>query len=395
MLRKCAVLIGGFVAALLVLVVSAQDELFTAEDKVIVLGEASVVMIYSQPDATSRIVEATVSGIILTVIDGPEERDGVRWWKIRSPSGSEGWLQYMADNRPVIGLEDSENSTETVEELSVGEHATVITSTFVLVYKEPDTDAQPLEALISGFRVLLIEGPEVVNELVWWRVESPSGVQGWLPESIDGNSILFTDSSLISLTPTATPTPSPTVTPLITSTATRAPVLLSNGRGLTDGRIMNNGEMQIEGYCQSLGRGTSDNGTDWFCTGAGGNRKLELDDFNTICRRTYNNPGAFALQGRQASRPSHNWRCYGYVESSSLAVGQTVIVNTTRGDRLNLRSGASTSSQIIARLDNGTQLTIVGGPQDGSGYVWWQVRFGSQTGWVVESADGVRTLIQR
>nr|MBA2247619.1 SH3 domain-containing protein [Chloroflexia bacterium] len=53
---------------------------------------------------------------------------------------------------------------------------------------------------------------------------------------------------------------------------------------------------------------------------------------------------------------------------------------------LNLRDGASTSNRVLAVLPQGTRLSIVSGPQSGSGYSWYQVRSGTYgTGWVVST----------
>ena len=41
---------------------------------------------------TSAAVVTTVrDGTVLTVLDGPEETDEYRWWKVRTPEGEEGW----------------------------------------------------------------------------------------------------------------------------------------------------------------------------------------------------------------------------------------------------------------------------------------------------------------
>jgi hypothetical protein len=77
-----------------------------------------------------------------------------------------------------------------------------------------------------------------------------------------------------------------------------------------------------------------------------------------------------------------------------LTVNSVAIISTTEGDRLNMRSEPSVSASIVARLENGTQVVLLDGPIAGDGFTWWQVRINTGlTGWVVESADNVRTLI--
>jgi uncharacterized protein YgiM (DUF1202 family) len=53
---------------------------------------------------------------------------------------------------------------------------------------------------------------------------------------------------------------------------------------------------------------------------------------------------------------------------------------------LNMRSGPSTSNSVVSVLPNGHQVTIIAGPQSGSGYTWWGVRSASLgIGWVVQN----------
>jgi len=76
----------------------------------------------------------------------------------------------------------------------------------------------------------------------------------------------------------------------------------------------------------------------------------------------------------------------------NLTVGGQAQVFTTEGDRANMRSGAGTNFNVVERLNSGVIVNVIGGPQSNGGFVWWQVQFGSITGWMVESADGVRVL---
>lgn len=66
--------------------------------------------------------------------------------------------------------------------------------------------------------------------------------------------------------------------------------------------------------------------------------------------------------------------------SVPLAVGMRVVVSTG-GGRLNLRAEPGTSSDIVTPLENGTELTIVGGPQTAGGFTWWEVEGATGRGW--------------
>jgi hypothetical protein len=51
---------------------------------------------------------------------------------------------------------------------------------------------------------------------------------------------------------------------------------------------------------------------------------------------------------------------------------------------LNVRTAPGTDSPIIDCLRDGTQLTILGGPQEAGGLTWWNVELQSGNGWAAE-----------
>lgn len=59
--------------------------------------------------------------------------------------------------------------------------------------------------------------------------------------------------------------------------------------------------------------------------------------------------------------------------------GQTVFVVT---DALNLRSAASSSSDVLVTATTGASAAVVAGPVVADGYAWYQVSIDGQTGWM-------------
>lgn len=66
-------------------------------------------------------------------------------------------------------------------------------------------------------------------------------------------------------------------------------------------------------------------------------------------------------------------------QDASFAAGQAVVTT----DALNVRTDASTDSEIVVTLLNGTWATIVDGPVAGDPYDWYQIEYDDVTGWVV------------
>lgn len=79
-----------------------------------------------------------------------------------------------------------------------------------------------------------------------------------------------------------------------------------------------------------------------------------------------------------------------------LRIGDEVNINTTEGDDLNIRSGPSTSNDVVARAPDGTVIRLLEGPQPSGGFVWWRVEVlnSGARGWVVESVDDNNELLR-
>ena len=74
--------------------------------------------------------------------------------------------------------------------------------------------------------------------------------------------------------------------------------------------------------------------------------------------------------------------------NSVLIAGGLAVVHTTNGDQLNVRAGAGTNYQILAKLGDGARVTLVEGPRTADGFEWWRIRTDSGIiGWVVDRVD--------
>ncbi|MDQ3467345.1 MAG: SH3 domain-containing protein, partial [Chloroflexota bacterium] len=78
--------------------------------------------------------------------------------------------------------------------------------------------------------------------------------------------------------------------------------------------------------------------------------------------------------------------------TATFASGTIVIVNE---NGVRLRSSPSTTSDVVAELDQGRELTVTGPPEEGDGIVWYPVQANDDeavTGYIAEefvaTADG-------
>jgi len=77
------------------------------------------------------------------------------------------------------------------------------------------------------------------------------------------------------------------------------------------------GEFQVEWYCteRHLGVRIVNNDADWACIDPATNQVsfvLAQQDFDQICKRTYNDQAAFAVHDQSKSLAAYNWSCYTY-----------------------------------------------------------------------------------
>jgi hypothetical protein len=71
-------------------------------------------------------------------------------------------------------------------------------------------------------------------------------------------------------------------------------------------------------------------------------------------------------------------------------------INTTRGERQFLRPAPGTNNTEIDRLEDGTRVAILDGPEAATGYWWWQVEVEDGTvGWVADyyPPENLQTLV--
>jgi len=71
------------------------------------------------------------------------------------------------------------------------------------------------------------------------------------------------------------------------------------------------------------------------------------------------------------------------IAPEAITVGYYAAVANTDNVGVSLRGGPSTDNIRLLLVDEGTPILVIGGPEEGSGLIWWQVRVEDGTeGWV-------------
>lgn len=156
------------------------------------------------------VVYAMPGGAEGQVIAGPQEKDGLTWWQVRTVTpGNEvklGWGAHLAaDGRPLlIALPDKADlaPSKPAEEAQPGKFRLgdlVYTQAKVNLRRSPGTarkgEQDILAVLPLNAQVRLISGPQAADSLTWWRGQYVSPQRelfdGWLAEAQSGGQALL------------------------------------------------------------------------------------------------------------------------------------------------------------------------------------------------------------
>ena len=293
---------------------------------------SETVRIRSGPSLSSGIVSSAVRGDLGFIMAGPETADGYDWYQVHWENGTEGWTAVN-----YIGISPVDENPPA--KFSVGDW--VIATESLSIRVRPGVAQTIIASLAAGGSLQITREAFGVNNHVWYGVYTEQDDGGWVVEDVlrerggpseakfeIGDTIRVTENLSLRTGPGTSAGRIAVMPAGTTGTVVAGP---DTGSGYT--------WWQIE---------TSAYGTGWAVQ----DWMEETDDGGTTPPPT----GRFE-------------------------VGDAV--RTTDGN-LRLRTGASTSSGVIAMLPAGTTGTVVGGPQTGSGYTWWRIETSYGTGWAAE-----------
>jgi len=183
---------------------------FQAGDEVTVTDENPYLLLYSEPDKTATVLEAIIGGVTLVITGGPQEVGDTVWWEVRSQSGQTGWIPGAIGGRPTLLPAAGNAVTAYNGPFAIGDDVTVMGRDGILfLHSEPGADAAIIEAAISGIVLTLVDGPQIIDGVPWWKVLSVSRSEGWVAESIDGQATIALPGELTDAAASVTELPSP------------------------------------------------------------------------------------------------------------------------------------------------------------------------------------------
>jgi len=148
------------------------------------------------------IIFKAAPGTLVDLLEGPVSANGYQWWRIRLPSGQEGWAVESAANEVTLVPGTSGSSTSDSNQtanpsvssgLAIGDSAYVSLSGRVDALRlrnQPSTSGGVVQLMPNSTPVTVIGGPTSADGFTWWQLRAADGSVGWAAEVIGSERVL-------------------------------------------------------------------------------------------------------------------------------------------------------------------------------------------------------------
>jgi uncharacterized protein YgiM (DUF1202 family) len=139
-----------------------------------------------QPSSSGQLLLLLASNQRVTVVEGPTDAEGFRWWKVDDASGNVGWV--AESDGETEWLSPRMGEAQPVDRAPrVADRVQVTMSTGELsVRVTPGTDAQIVTRVSLGQQFTVMGGPQEASGYTWYQIRSDDGtVEGWAAEGDD------------------------------------------------------------------------------------------------------------------------------------------------------------------------------------------------------------------
>lgn len=170
--------VSGFVSGNDILIDSDRDAASLKDDtpdgtRVVSHPETRV---YSSAGDDALLIETLTEGEIGTIIGGPVYKNGTRWWQVRFPDGTVGWV---SEDDLLIDVEKNIKS--------VNDNTPLLTD--VVTTENTDVWSSPRFGVFlgrqeEGAEGILVEGSVTVGTTRWWNVDFEAMPDGWVLENV-------------------------------------------------------------------------------------------------------------------------------------------------------------------------------------------------------------------
>lgn len=387
---------SGWVADNYLELTAGPDASFATGDQVVVFD--GPINLRSAPGTSASIVQSLPQDTLLTVLGGPTAASGYPWYQVQTADQPSGWV--AADF-----IEKVDTPTPAVNgNLAVGDRAAVIDGP-VNLRTAAGTGNAVAAVLQTGDTMSVTGGPSSADGYTWYQVTTDSGSSGWIASAFiealgyaNGDIVYVnTDSLNVRSAPGLGSTVLDTVYNGTTAVITGGPTNADNRdwyridvSGVVSGWVA--GEYLALSDAPPVTPPTGNYGSgDWIFVS---DPPLSLRDTPSTSGQllaSLTEGDGLLVLSETTMADGYAWNqvendgTTGYVATEyvtgGFALGEVAVV---ADGPINLRESAGSSSQILASLPQGAQVSVLNvNPQVVDGVYWFQVTTtDSVTGWV-------------
>lgn len=326
------------------------------------------------PGMSSAVTGTLVGGEYFIVREGPHCMDGYNWWRVEASSqhggNFSGWTADGAPNTPWL----QRWTCGGMGSQHIAGMATWVTPGLPNALRSQPGSGTNIGAIPGGAQISIVAGPQCVGGRTWWQVNY-AGLVGWTAEGEGGS---------YWLDPYYNPNPVPVPATPYTGCLLQPRLFIGNTTWITPG--------DPNVLRDIPGRSTS--GSTVIGHLAGGTTARVLN--GPVCADGYQ--WWYVTDGVQFGWTAEGDSIQYWVEPvvcggtySRLLGGQNARVTPGLPNRL--RAAPDTSSRTLATIPAGATVRVLNNYAcDPQGHLWWQVRYGSRTGWTAEGLNGTYWL---
>jgi uncharacterized protein YgiM (DUF1202 family) len=281
-------------------------------------------------------------GEIVTVQAGPDQVGGADWYQVETEGGVTGWVDStqfgVAQGAPA---------------LEAGAERQVVTDSLNL-RAQPGTSSEVVSGLVQGDTVTIVSGPQAVDDLDWYEVQTVYGEDGWLAGVYLGTPGETTGTAAVGAQEADSTTTSEAATTTAAFPEGSYVFIAGDGESVNlradasiDSEVVS--ELADGAIGSVTGAPTAAGDYDWY-------------------------PVSFGTGDATVT---------GFVAGSLLTGGITIGSAAVVADGpLNVRDDTSVDTDPIAQLETGAAVTVVAGPTDVDGVAWFEIQSGDTNGYV-------------
>ncbi len=139
----------------------------------------------AEASTTATLVRYLPARLKVTLLDGPTEAEGYRWWKLDDGEGNVGWAVENDGETDLLSPQMGE--PEPVDRSPrVGERVrvTMANNGQLSIRETPGTDSNLVTRVDPGQEFTVTGGPQDVGGYTWFQIRSDNGeIEGWAAES--------------------------------------------------------------------------------------------------------------------------------------------------------------------------------------------------------------------